>query len=205
MCWKLCYGRGIRYQSKGQKSKRERNFRTVEYLLAQGGPELLAENLLGLIDHARPVDFLSAKFSGGKTSLPWTIRIHDVGDFYSAEYVEAWRMVVQKRPECAFWFYTRSFSDFLVLQMLHKLVAAANCQGWISVDSENYREGLAVYSSSTNWKVAVLQQAAHEMPEEMMPAVIRTVAPSDLVVFPYPMAAGMFSHLLEDQVMQVSL
>src|ERR1700679_403213 len=64
VCLKLCYGRGIRYQSKGQKAKRERNFRTVLYLLAKGGPELLAENLLGLVDFARPLDFLSAKFTG---------------------------------------------------------------------------------------------------------------------------------------------
>ena len=74
VCRRLCYGRGIRYQSKAQKEKRERNLRTVEYLLAAGGPELLAENLLGLVDHARPLDFLAAKFTGCKTSLPWGIQ-----------------------------------------------------------------------------------------------------------------------------------
>jgi hypothetical protein len=53
-CKKLCYGNGIRYQSDAQKAKRERNYRTVEFLLKEGGPELLAENLSMLVDQARP-------------------------------------------------------------------------------------------------------------------------------------------------------
>jgi hypothetical protein len=81
VCKKLCYGRGIRYQSVAQKEKRERNFRTIEYLLEMGGPELLAENLVLLIDHARPLDWLSAKLTGQKGSMPWTLRIHDVGEY----------------------------------------------------------------------------------------------------------------------------
>jgi len=106
VCRALCYRRGIRYQSKGQRAKRERNFRTVEYLLTEGGPELLAENLLGLVDHCRPLDFLSAKFTGGKTSLPWLLRIHDLGDWHSAPYVRAWHLTALQRPECGFWFYS---------------------------------------------------------------------------------------------------
>ena len=81
VCKKLCYGKGIRYQSEGQRAKRERNFRTVEYLLALGGPELLAENLLLLVDHARPLDWLTAKLTGRKGAMPWSLRIHDVGEY----------------------------------------------------------------------------------------------------------------------------
>lgn len=81
VCKKLCYGNGIRYQSDAQKDKRQRNFRTVEFLLDKGGPELLAENLLALVDNARPVDWLAAQISGEPTSLPWSLRIHDVGDY----------------------------------------------------------------------------------------------------------------------------
>jgi hypothetical protein len=184
-CRRLCYGRGIRYQSKGQKAKRERNFRTVEYLLAQGGPELLAENLLGLVDFARPLDYLSSKLTGAKTSLPWSLRLHDVGDHFSPQYVRAWYIAAKKRPECRFWFYTRSFMAKDVLDALSELVALPNVQGWLSLDSDNYRDGLAVYKSCPNWKVAVLQEAPGNMPVEMMPAITGAVKSGDLVSFPY--------------------
>ncbi len=81
LCKRLCYGNGIRYQSEGQKAKRGRNYRTVQFLLAEGGPELLAENLSMLVDQARPRDWLTAKITGVQTAIPWTMRIHDVGDF----------------------------------------------------------------------------------------------------------------------------
>ena len=81
ICKKVCYGNGIRYQSAGQKAKRERNFRTVELLLERGGPELLAQNLLALIDQVRPSDWLCAQIVGVKTRTPWTIRIHDLGEY----------------------------------------------------------------------------------------------------------------------------
>jgi len=53
----------------------------VEFLLAEGGPELLAENLSMLVEHARPRDWLTAKIAGGKTVVPWSLRIHDVGEY----------------------------------------------------------------------------------------------------------------------------
>ncbi|MBX9771790.1 MAG: hypothetical protein K2X29_10485, partial [Candidatus Obscuribacterales bacterium] len=78
VCKKLCYGKGIRYQSESHKAKRLRNFETCEFLLSQGGPELLAQNLEMLVDHARPMDWLAASISGSRPSVPWTLRIHDV-------------------------------------------------------------------------------------------------------------------------------
>ena len=61
--------------------KRLRNFRTCEYLLSKGGPELLALNLIALVDLARPVDWLAAQISDEPTNLPYTLRIHDIGDY----------------------------------------------------------------------------------------------------------------------------
>ncbi len=90
VCSTVCYGNGIRYQSLASKAKRERHFRTVEYLLENGGSSLLAENLVSLVDSVRPIDWIASKVSGGKTEIPWTFRIHDVGDFYSVAYVQAW-------------------------------------------------------------------------------------------------------------------
>jgi len=81
LCRKLCYGNGVRYQSAGQKEKRGRNFRTCEFLLTEGGPELLAENLSMLVEQARPRDWLTARIKGTKTAIPFTVRIHDVGEY----------------------------------------------------------------------------------------------------------------------------
>ena len=93
LCKRLCYGNGIRYQSEGQKAKRARNFRTSQFLLAEGGPELLAENLAMLVDQARPRDWLTAKIAGVQTAIPWTIRIHDVGDY--PEFLNIWSATVR--------------------------------------------------------------------------------------------------------------
>jgi hypothetical protein len=81
LCKRLCYGNGIRYQSQGQKAKRARNLRTLQFLLSEGGPELLSENLSMLVDQARPRDWLTARITGVQTAIPWTMRIHDVGDY----------------------------------------------------------------------------------------------------------------------------
>ncbi len=81
LCKKLCYGNGVRYQTVGQKAKRQRNFRTAQFLLAEGGPELLAENLSMLVDQARPRDWLTAKITGTQTAIPFTLRVHDVGEY----------------------------------------------------------------------------------------------------------------------------
>lgn len=81
ICTRVCYGNGVRYQTAGQKAKRNRNLRTIELLLANGGAELLAENLVALIDQVRPIDWLAASITGKQTQTPWTLRIHDVGEY----------------------------------------------------------------------------------------------------------------------------
>jgi hypothetical protein len=199
-CLRLCYGRGIRYQAKAQKAKRERNFRTVELLLAQGGPELLAENLLGLIDQARPLDFLSSKYIGGKTSLPWTYRAHDTGDYWSVDYVHAWYLTAQKRPECSIWFYTRSFNDKAVIEALTELVALPNVGGWLSLDRDNYIQGLAAYEAYSGWKVAMLQQAERDMPAQMLPAITAVVPFGNIVSFPYHHAGRHVEPMVDEAI-----
>src|SRR4029077_19782944 len=82
-CWSLCYGNGIRYRTDAQKEKQMRNFRTVEFLLSQGGPDLLAQNLAMLVDQVRPADWLAATITGAQPGIPWSLRIHDLGDFHS--------------------------------------------------------------------------------------------------------------------------
>jgi hypothetical protein len=185
VCKRLCYGNGIRYQSHGQKQKRERNYRTVEFLLSSGGVEALAENLITLVDQVRPSDWLTAKIRGERTRTPWTVRIHDVGDFHTVGYVESWLLTVESRPECSFWFYTRSFNQPALFDAMSKLAALPNCQAWLSIDSENYQSGLDVFHTSNgHWKVALLQEQVDKLPEELL-IQLKQIAPGQIVSFPY--------------------
>lgn len=185
LCKRLCYGNGIRYQTAGQKEKRARNFRTCEFLLAEGGPELLAENLSMLVDQARPRDWLTARVAGVQTTIPWTMRIHDVGDFYSPEYVRAWSLVAQKYAECKFWFYTRSFAPGDLFDALTDFATLPNCQGWLSVDSENYDEAILVLcrTPAEVWKLALLQD--NDLAAGVIPSISALETEVDIVSFPY--------------------
>ena len=186
LCKKLCYGNGIRYQSDAQKVKRERNFKTVEFLLDKGGPELLAQNLCALVDQARPSDWLVAQINSAATSLPWTLRIHDVGDAHSVRYTQAWTITVSQRPNCRFWFYTRSFSDEQLLSALSELAALPNCNGLLSIDSENFEQGLLAYAQYPGiWKLALLQQDEAQLHPDLMPAVKASVNPGQIVSFTF--------------------
>ena len=185
ICKTVCYGNGVRYQTAGQKSRRERNFRTIELLLATGGPELLAENLVALADQVRPSDWLAASITGTPTQTPWTLRIHDVGDFHSAEYAKAWLLAAQQRPLCSFWFYTRSFVDNQILDAMTELAAQANCKGWLSIDSDNFAAGLLVYAQRPGvWQLALLQETKELLNEQVLPALDKVAQHKQVVSFP---------------------
>jgi len=184
-CCTLCYGNGVRYKTKGARRKRERNFRTVERLLALGGPELLADNLVHLIDMARPTDWLVAKLSGVKTKVPWTLRLFDVGDVHRAEVAYAWWLAAIKRPECLLWFYSRSFVEPEILKKLALLAELPNVRGFLSLDRENYKEGLKAFKRYPQvFSVAVMQEKPSPQVKKMLLEIERVVPEKGLVVFP---------------------
>ena len=59
-------------------------------------------------------------------------RIHESGDWYSQEYVDAWTAVIRSRPDVKFWAYTRSFH-----LNFQKIVRLKNFALWASTDSYN--------------------------------------------------------------------
>jgi len=185
LCKRVCYGNGVRYQTQGQKAKRQRNFRTVELLLAKGGADLLAENLLSLIDQAKPSDWIAAAATGTVTRTPWTVRIHDTGDFHSVPYVQAWHLAAKQRPLCSVWFYTRSFFDTRIFDAMTELAALPNCQGWLSIDSENFSSGLLRFTQHPQiWKLSLLQEAEEELSEHVLPALAKSAKAKTVVSFP---------------------
>ena len=186
ICKRLCYGNGVRYQSAAQRHKRLRNYITSEFLLRKGGPELLAQNLVALVDQARPVDWLAAQISGEATNLPYTLRIHDVGDYFSCDYAAAWLMAIKQRPRCKFWFYTRSFLEPKLLSVLSELASQSNCQGFLSIDNDNFEQGLLAFSSYPGvWKLALMQVEEEKLPLNLLPSVRNMVSPGQIINFPY--------------------
>jgi hypothetical protein len=177
---------GIRYASESQRAKRVRNFKTCELLLAQGGPQLLAQNLVALVDQARPADWFAAKVSEQAPGLPFALRLQDAGDMYSVDYALAWLMTVKQRPECSFWYYTRSFLDGALLEVLSELASQPNCQGFLSLDSQNYQLGLTAFARYPGvWKLALLQQDQSELPSGLMPALKQQARAGQVISFPY--------------------
>ena len=186
ICKRLCYGNGVRYQSAAQRHKRLRNYITCEFLLRKGGPELLAQNLVALVDQARPVDWLAAQISGEATNLPNTLRIHDVGDYFSCDYAAAWLMAIKQRPQCKFWFYTRSFLEPKLLSVLSELASQSNCQGFLSIDNDNFEQGLLAFSSYPGvWKLALMQVEEENLPLNLLPSVRNMASPGQIINFPY--------------------
>lgn len=196
ICKRLCYGNGVRYQSAAQRHKRLRNYITCEFLLRKGGPELLAQNLVALVDQARPVDWLAAQISGEATNLPYTLRIHDVGDYFSCDYAAAWLMAIKQRPQCKFWFYTRSFLEPKLLSVLSELASQSNCQGFLSIDNDNFEQGLLAFSSYPGvWKLALMQVEEEKLPLNLLPSLRDMVSPGQIINFPYHRAGKLVQPL----------
>ena len=68
-----------------------------------------------------------------KKDAPMLFRIHWDGDFFSDEYAQAWRMVIEEQPDIQFWVYTRVKSAALILNNLDNLSL------YFSADSENVK------------------------------------------------------------------
>jgi len=65
---------------------------------------------------------------------------------------------VEKRPDCAFWFYTRSFIEADLFIAMTELAEFKNCQGWLSADADNYEQAVLARCTGGNaWKIALLQ------------------------------------------------
>lgn len=72
-----------------------------------------------------------------KTFVPLKFRIHWDGDFFSADYAEAWARVISDHSTVQFWVYTRSFTDTLNVLPVFDKIDRANLALYLSVDSAN--------------------------------------------------------------------
>jgi len=88
VCANLCYARSGTYRFSNVYAAHLRNLEATFDLLGWTA-EMIAE-------------LEAPRFRGGKY-----VRIHDAGDFYSAEYLQAWADIAQATPDVTFYAYTK--------------------------------------------------------------------------------------------------
>jgi hypothetical protein len=79
-----------------------------------------------------------------KKDAPMLFRIHWDGDFFSDDYAQAWRLVIEEQPDIQFWVYTRVKSAALILKDI------PNLSLYYSTDDENKE---IAFDLKTNSKV----------------------------------------------------
>lgn len=79
---------------------------------------LFAENMLGSLANERPVAF----------------RVHDVGDFYSANYARKWLKIIRARRDIFFFGYTRAWVSAELVPELRRLAVEPNMTLFLSLD-----------------------------------------------------------------------
>lgn len=110
-----------------------------------------------------------------------TLRIHDLGDFFSPSYVRAWYQICSCCPFIRFWAYTRAYPNHAMALELRKLASLPNVSIWLSADSENYSLALMEFIPNSNtYKGIAVMQTDDYIPE----SALKIVPLRNLVIFP---------------------
>lgn len=83
---------------------------------------------------ATDTDAFAEKLSAILPRILLQLRLHVSGDFFSVEYIEAWRRICQSLPETRFWAYTRSWNVPALQEALRALRDLDNVQLFASTD-----------------------------------------------------------------------
>lgn len=126
VCESVCYA-----------GKLEKVFPSVKKNLLHNWALLKDEDLQGMYSL---LSEMVAEFKAEcvKKNAPMLFRIHWDGDFFSDDYAQAWRLVIEEQPDIQFWVYTRVKSAALILKDI------ANLSLYYSTDSENKSIGLTL-------------------------------------------------------------
>ncbi len=69
---------------------------------------------------------------------------------------------------------------------LAELASLPNCSGLLSIDSENFEQGLLVFAKYPGvFKLALLQEHEQKLDPELLPAIERQVVAGQIINFPY--------------------
>ncbi|HSX44197.1 MAG TPA: hypothetical protein VLE69_02785 [Candidatus Saccharimonadales bacterium] len=143
--------------------------------------EKMQENL-DILEEAKTVDGMYNKLrtmvAGYRTAaerlgIPEdkrNFRVHWDGDFYSEDYAEAWRKVIEESPE-KYWIYTRSFTP--EVNVVPILAGLENLDLFMSVDCQNVDRAAEVLTDKPKVRVAYLVDYAEDA-EPLMEKLGRT-------------------------------
>lgn len=149
VCESVCYARRTEKQYKGVSANVLHNWNLLNGASLDTMVGLLTEMISGF-------DAVCDKRGADKK-----FRIHWDGDFFSREYAEAWKIVIESFPQIQFWVYTRSFVP--ALNVLDIITGIDNLAVYLSVDDVNMSDAaqaLITYGASV--RVATLTDYADE-------------------------------------------
>ena len=138
LCKSLCYANRGRYLTPPVRDRRRRN---LEYTTRR-----------------EFCDRICAEIAAGEYEV---VRIHDSGDFYSAEYVRKWCQIAQRNPRVRFYAYTRSWRVPRMSSALRAFSRLRNVRLWLSEDHET---GTPVRTSRRQ-RIAFMQTKSTEVSE----------------------------------------
>lgn len=81
------------------------------------------------------------------------VRIHSSGDFFSKEYIEFWKKIIEKNPRVDFWAYTRSWcveeleKSIIDLNQLDNMCLIFSCDKTMKKPLEGFPKSIVVNSS----------------------------------------------------------
>ncbi len=119
ICSKICYAGNLEKIYKGVKEKLVHNWELLR------GADL--QTMVGLLD----VMITEFEQDCDKWSADKLFRIHWDGDFFSLDYVRAWREVIERHADVQFWVYTRTH------YAIPELIGIKNLGLYFSTDDEN--------------------------------------------------------------------
>lgn len=113
-CRTACYATQGHYYHAGVRKCHLRN-------LAATGRASFVSYMVAVIEHSRAT----------------VVRIHCAGDFYSAEYIQKWKEIIDALPGVRFYAYTRSWRVPELMPALRDLAKSRNLRLWFSVDKDS--------------------------------------------------------------------
>jgi hypothetical protein len=155
-CERICYAGNIERQYSAVMSRMISNFEQLLYADYLSG-------IQGMVDLLHEMVFVFEQ-ECEKKDAPKLFRIHWDGDFFSAEYAEAWSAVIRYFPDITFWVYTRSFTD--KLNVVPILAGIPNLTLYLSADPVN-QDIAKVVSEKYNVPIALVADTFAEAREAL--------------------------------------
>jgi len=155
ICEKVCYAGKLEKIFTGFRNVMLENWEAVK----NATEEELFTALSNMIDEFRK--------ECDKKGAPKAFRIHHDGDFFSIDYAEAWRRVIDANEDIQFWVYTRSFTPALnvVPYFVPWGMEWPNLAFYLSVDSDNEQYVADILADYPWVRIAYLSQTADEAKE----------------------------------------